>query len=52
MKAWTNNPEIKIYGYPAGTWGPSVSNDLIDGCGFTWRYPCKNLSDDGLYCEL
>jgi len=52
QKAWTNNPEIKVYGYPAGTWGPSVSNDLIEGCGLTWRYPCKNLTDDGLYCEL
>jgi glucose-6-phosphate 1-dehydrogenase len=52
QKAWANNKEIKIYGYPAGTWGPSVSNDLIEGCGLTWRYPCKNLSDDGLYCEL
>jgi glucose-6-phosphate 1-dehydrogenase len=50
--AWATNNNIKIYGYPAGTWGPSVSNDLIDGCGLTWRYPCKNLSDDGLYCEL
>jgi glucose-6-phosphate 1-dehydrogenase len=52
QNAWANNPEIKIYGYPAGTWGPSVSNDLIEGCGLTWRYPCKNLSNDGLYCEL
>jgi glucose-6-phosphate 1-dehydrogenase len=52
QKAWANNHEIKVYGYPAGTWGPSVSNDLIDGCGLTWRYPCKNLSDDGMYCEL
>jgi glucose-6-phosphate 1-dehydrogenase len=50
--AWETNGNIKIYGYPAGTWGPSVSNDLIEGCGLTWRYPCKNLSDDGLYCEL
>ena len=52
QKAWANNPDIKIYGYPAGTWGPAVSNDLIEGCGLTWRYPCKNLSDDGNYCEL
>ena len=50
--AWETNKNIKIYGYPAGTWGPSVSNDIIEGCGLTWRYPCKNLSDDGLYCEL
>lgn len=50
--AWLNNPAIKIYGYPAGTWGPTITNELIEGCGLTWRYPCKNLSDDGLYCEL
>ena len=52
QNAWANNPEIKIYGYPACTWGPDVSNDLIEGCGLTWRYPCKNLTDDGEYCEL
>ena len=52
QKAWSQKNEIKIYGYPAGTWGPSVANDLFDGCGLTWRYPCKNLADDGLYCEL
>jgi glucose-6-phosphate 1-dehydrogenase len=50
--AWATNSNIKIYGYPAGTWGPSVSNSIIEGCGLDWRYPCKNLSDDGLYCEL
>ncbi len=52
QKAWAGNQEIKVYGYPAGTWGPSNANDLIEGCGLTWRYPSKNLADDGLYCEL
>ena len=52
QKAWANNPAIKIFGYPAGTWGPEQSNDLIEGEGLTWRYPCKNLADDELYCEL
>lgn len=52
QKAWTNNHDIKVYGYPAGTWGPEVANDLIEGEGLTWRYPCKNLADDELYCEL
>ena len=47
QSAWANDPEIKIYGYPAGTWGPEISNDLIEGCGLTWRYPCKNLTEDG-----
>ncbi len=52
QKAWANNPAIKVYGYPAGTWGPEHSNDLIEGDNLTWRYPCKNLADDELYCEL
>ena len=51
LDAWSNDPTIPIYGYPAGTWGPYESDGLLDG-EMTWRYPCKNLSDDGLYCEL
>ncbi|QGY42431.1 glucose-6-phosphate dehydrogenase [Maribellus comscasis] len=51
INAWGTNPEIPIYGYPAGTWGPEDSDKLISPRG-TWRYPCKNLTDDGLYCEL
>ncbi len=52
QKAWKNNPEIKLYGYPAGTWGPSNANEIIEGCGLDWRFPCKNLTDDGSLCEL
>ncbi|HUU99858.1 MAG TPA: glucose-6-phosphate dehydrogenase [Bacteroidales bacterium] len=52
QKAWANNPAIKVFGYPAGTWGPAVSNDLIEGEGLTWRYPCKNMADEEVYCEL
>lgn len=52
QNAWANNNNIKIYGYPAGTWGPENANDLIEGKDLHWRYPCKNLTDDGLYCEL
>ena len=52
QKAWKNNKAIKIFGYPAGTWGPEHANDLIEGKGLTWRYPCKNLADEELYCEL
>lgn len=50
LHAWEENPEIPVYGYPAGSWGPDVADDLVTGG--TWRYPCKNLSDDGLFCEL
>lgn len=52
QNAWASNLDIKIFGYPAGTWGPENANDLIEGKDLTWRYPCKNLADDGLYCEL
>jgi glucose-6-phosphate 1-dehydrogenase len=52
QKAWKNNPSIKVYGYPAGTWGPEPSNNLIEGEGLTWRSPCKNMADEELYCEL
>ena len=52
LRAWEKNPEIPIYGYPAGTWGPKQADNLIDGTDITWRYPCKNLADDGIYCEL
>jgi glucose-6-phosphate 1-dehydrogenase len=52
QNAWAGNPDIKVYGYPAGTWGPENANDLIEEKDLTWRYPCKNLTDDGLYCEL
>jgi glucose-6-phosphate 1-dehydrogenase len=52
QKAWKNNPSIKLHGYAAGTWGPEVANNLIDGEDLTWRYPCKNLVNDGMYCEL
>lgn len=51
LKAWKEKPCIKVHGYPAGTWGPDVSDKLIEGTQ-TWRYPCKNLAGDGEYCEL
>jgi len=50
INAWETNPEIPIYGYPAGTWGPEGAEYLV--VNGNWRYPCKNLTSDGLYCEL
>lgn len=52
LKKWKEKPEIKLYGYPAGTWGPENADMLIDSPERTWRYPCKNLSADSNYCEL
>ena len=52
LKEWKTNKEIKLYGYPAGTWGPENADEIIEGKENQWRYPCKNLSNDGIYCEL
>lgn len=49
---WENDNNAPLYGYPAGSWGPEKSDNLIEGENQTWRYPCKNLADDGIYCEL
>jgi len=52
IDAWKNDKEIPLFGYPAGTWGPEHADNLFDMPNITWRYPCKNLTDDGIYCEL
>lgn len=52
LEAWKKHHVIKVFGYPAGTWGPECADDLITGKDFAWRYPCKNLANDGTYCEL
>ncbi len=52
LKEWQEDPSIPIFGYPAGTWGPQGVDQLIEGKNMVWRYPCKNLADDGIYCEL
>lgn len=52
LKTWESKANIKMFGYPAGTWGPKESKDLFDDPSFDWRYPCRNLSNDGTYCEL
>ncbi len=50
LEAWKSDPSIPLYGYPSGTWGPEQSDSLIEKGD--WRNPCKNLTDDGIYCEL
>jgi glucose-6-phosphate 1-dehydrogenase len=52
LSAWENDPTIKLYGYPAGTWGPKESRQLFDDPSEDWRYPCKNLTGEDTYCEL
>jgi glucose-6-phosphate 1-dehydrogenase len=52
LNAWKSDPSIKLYGYPAGSWGPQESRQLFDDTMEDWRYPCKNLTGDETYCEL
>jgi len=52
LDAWENDPDLPLYGYPAGTWGPKEASNLFDESNEDWRYPCKNLANDGEYCEL
>lgn len=52
LKKWDEDPDFPLHGYPCGTWGPEQADRLIENEKQTWRYPCKNLADDGNYCEL
>jgi glucose-6-phosphate 1-dehydrogenase len=52
LSAWKNNPDIKLHGYPAGTWGPAVTRKLIDGVNVSWRNPCRSLTESRNFCEL
>jgi len=52
IDCWKNEHDAPLHGYPSGTWGPETADSLIEDKNITWRYPCKNLSDDGIYCEL
>ncbi len=52
LNAWKNNPEIPVYGYPAGSWGPDVADSLIEEPEMTWRHPCPALTGDDNFCKL
>lgn len=50
LEAWQGE-ESKIFGYPAGTWGPKEAEDLFRS-GSQWRNPCDDLTSIGDFCEL
>ena len=52
LNAWENDPSIPVYGYPAGTWGPEITDQMIEPENLTWRNPCSRLTDDTSFCEL
>lgn len=51
LKHWESG-HGKIYGYQAGTWGPKEADQLLARNNNEWRMPCKNLVNDGDFCEL
>ena len=50
LKFWENE-DVPTYGYAAGTWGPTNSDELFDG-HFGWRNPGKKLTDETGFCIL
>ncbi|MDD4431271.1 MAG: glucose-6-phosphate dehydrogenase [Bacteroidales bacterium] len=39
LTAWDNDQEIPLYMYPAGSWGPTEADKLIEGENTAWRKP-------------
>ncbi|MEL6718882.1 MAG: glucose-6-phosphate dehydrogenase [Bacteroidota bacterium] len=52
IEAWKEDDSITVYGYPAGTWGPDVADDMIDGENETWHNPYKSLTTNDNFCVL
>ena len=52
LNAWKNDDSIPVYGYPAGTWGPDVADDMIEPEELTWRNPCRTLTEATNFCTL
>ncbi len=52
LNVWENNPDYKLYGYPAGSWGPREADLLISSNQVSWRNPCGSLATDGAYEAL
>ncbi|MDW7680652.1 MAG: glucose-6-phosphate dehydrogenase, partial [bacterium] len=44
LEAWRDNPDIKLYGYPAGSWGPKQASALFADENEDWRYPAKAIA--------
>ena len=44
INTWRENSDAKLYGYPAGSWGPIEANNLFEDEDENW-YPSKNDND-------
>lgn len=46
LQGWKNNPEIPLYFYEAGTWGPNESNALFGDKFVKWRQPFEKFKTE------
>ena len=46
LQAWKNNPDIPLYFYEAGTWGPNESNTLFGDKYTKWRQPFEKFKTE------
>ncbi|MEH6408246.1 MAG: glucose-6-phosphate dehydrogenase, partial [Leeuwenhoekiella sp.] len=51
LEYWANDKNVNTYGYPAGTWGPANSDDLIEDAS-GWRNPGELLTDESGFCII
>ncbi|MEC7784508.1 MULTISPECIES: glucose-6-phosphate dehydrogenase [Leeuwenhoekiella] len=51
LEYWANDKDVPTYGYPAGTWGPKNSDDLIEDSN-GWRNPGELLTDETGFCII
>ncbi len=51
LTAWKDNRNIKLFGYPAGSWGPQAACELFDG-DENWHFPCPEQVENEVDVEL
>jgi glucose-6-phosphate 1-dehydrogenase len=44
LEAWRDHPDIKLYGYLAGSWGPKQASALFADENEDWRYPVEAIA--------
>jgi len=37
LQTWTDDPDVPVHTYEAGTWGPDAADDLLERDGHRWR---------------
>jgi len=51
LQVWEDNPDINLYGYAAGTWGPKETRKIFEEPLTDWHNPCPELTEKN-YCVL